>query len=161
METILKTYTPVRFQDCDPFNHLNNSKYLDYFINAREDQVLEHYGIDFYRLMKEEGIGWVVGTSQIMYMNPAVTMETVLIESQLIRHSGKSITVEMRMWDKDRTRIKALLWSNYIHFNLRSQKSQLHSDEFSGLFSSVLEPVEEATFEERGRRLAVGFAKAS
>lgn len=161
MKTILQTYTPVRFQDCDPFNHLNNSKYLDYFINAREDQVLEHYGIDFYKLMKEQGIGWVVGTSQIMYMNPAITMETVLIESQLIKFSNKSLTVEMRMWDKDRTRIKALLWSNYIHFNLRNQRSESHSEEFMSLFGSVLESIDESGFEERGRKLAVQYAKAS
>lgn len=161
MESILQTYTQVRFQDCDPFNHLNNSKYLDYFINAREDQVLEHYGIDFYKLMKEQGIGWVVGTSQIMYLNPAITMETVLIESQIIKYSGKSLTVEMRMWDKDRSRIKALLWSNYIHFNLRTQRSESHSDEFMSLFSSVHQPVEQPGFEERGRTLAVKFAKAS
>ena len=33
----------IRFPDCDPFNHLNNSRYLDYFINAREDHLIKFH----------------------------------------------------------------------------------------------------------------------
>jgi len=35
---ILQSTYQVRFQDSDPFRHLNNARYLDYFVNAREDQ---------------------------------------------------------------------------------------------------------------------------
>lgn len=44
----------VRFPDCDPFNHLNNSRYLDYIMTARGDQLIEHYGFDIYRLAREK-----------------------------------------------------------------------------------------------------------
>jgi len=46
MEKLLTKLVKIRFQDCDPFNHLNNSKYIDYFINTREDQLLEYYGLE-------------------------------------------------------------------------------------------------------------------
>ena len=48
METpqLLESSHLIRFPDCDPFNHLNNARYLDYFINAREDQVWDAYGIN-------------------------------------------------------------------------------------------------------------------
>ena len=36
---ILSSTAIIRFQDCDPYSHLNNGRYLDYFMNAREDQV--------------------------------------------------------------------------------------------------------------------------
>ena len=55
----------IRFQDCDPFNHLNNGRYVDYFLNAREDQLLEHYDLDIYKIARETGLCWVVSTSQI------------------------------------------------------------------------------------------------
>ena len=42
----LQSAVKIRFQDCDPFNHLNNAAYLNYFVNAREDQISKHYGID-------------------------------------------------------------------------------------------------------------------
>ncbi len=34
---VLGSKTKIRFQDCDPFNHLNNAAYINYLINARED----------------------------------------------------------------------------------------------------------------------------
>ena len=42
----------VRFQDCDPFGHLNNSRYLDYLINARKDHLVAAYGFDIYERAK-------------------------------------------------------------------------------------------------------------
>ncbi len=38
----------IRFQDCDPFGHLNNARYIDYFINAREGHLVEYYNLDIY-----------------------------------------------------------------------------------------------------------------
>ena len=29
---VLKSNTKIRFQDCDPFNHLNNAAYLNYVL---------------------------------------------------------------------------------------------------------------------------------
>ena len=43
---VLESNMKIRFQDCDPFNHLNNAAYLNYFMNAREDHLIENYGID-------------------------------------------------------------------------------------------------------------------
>lgn len=64
---ILESRTKIRFQDCDPFNHLNNAAYLNYFINAREDQLIINYGIDIYQMDQKEGKSWVVGSNQIAY----------------------------------------------------------------------------------------------
>lgn len=35
---LLESKAKVRFHDCDPFNHLNNSRYIDYMVTARGDQ---------------------------------------------------------------------------------------------------------------------------
>lgn len=39
----LESIAVARFQDCDPFSHLNNARYIDYFLNAREDQLALFY----------------------------------------------------------------------------------------------------------------------
>ena len=161
MEKILSSTRQIRFQDCDPFNHLNNSKYIDYFMNAREDHLIEHYGLNIYEEAKSNGISWLVGSNMIAYLNPAANMETVLIESQLIKFGNKNLTVEMRMWDKDKTRIKALLWSTFVHFNLVNNQSQSHDQRFIDLFEQVVEPVEQNSFEQRSRFLSVKYARAS
>ena len=58
----------IRFPDCDPFNHLNNSRYLDYFINAREDHLYLHYQFNPYEYAKEKLLAWVVTQNQISYL---------------------------------------------------------------------------------------------
>ena len=152
-EKILTSKTRIRFQDCDPFNHLNNAKYIDYFINAREDQIEKHYGLDIFELTKTDKVGWVVASNQIAYISPAFTMETVYIESKLIQFSDKSLLVEMTMWNDEQTKLKALLWVKFIHVDLKTQTTNKHSDEFMSLFASVVEPVEELIFEERYKQV--------
>ena len=89
MEKLLTSTIKIRFQDCDPFNHLNNAKYIDYFINTREDQVKDHYDLDIFKMMEAEKKGWVIGLNQIAYFIPASTMETVKIQSSLFHFSEK------------------------------------------------------------------------
>lgn len=139
----------IRFQDCDPFNHLNNGRYVDYFLNAREDQLLAHYGLDIYKVARETGLCWVVSTSQIAYLRPAVTMERVRIETQLIGWAPKHVQVEMRMWDVERTSLKAFCWMGFVHFDLRSGKPMAHAPEYVSLFERAHVPVAEGSFEER------------
>jgi acyl-CoA thioester hydrolase len=72
----------IRFQDCDPLMHLNNSKYFDYFFNAREDQVSKLYGFSFEAMFRELRTSWVVYQHQIAYVRPARISEWVRITSQ-------------------------------------------------------------------------------
>lgn len=139
----------VRFQDCDPFNHLNNGRYVDYFLNAREDHLLDHYGLDIYRVARETGLSWVVSTSQIAYLRPAFLMEKVLVETQLIAHGRKHVQVEMRMWNAERTQLKAFCWMGFVHYDIRKNASAEHSTDYIALFNKVHAPVAEQRFEER------------
>ena len=152
-EKILTTKVKIRFQDCDPFNHLNNAKYIDYFINAREDQIEKYYGLDIFELTKTDKIGWVVASNQIAYISPAFTMETVCIQSKLIQFSDKSFTVEMTMWNDEQTKLKALLWVKFIHVDLKTQTAKKHSDELMTLFASIVEPEATLIFEERYKQV--------
>ena len=150
LEKFPESMVKIRFADCDPFNHLNNSKYIDYFINAREDHVLEHYGFDIYKMAKEKGVSWVVAQNQIAYLAPANLMETVIIQTQLLNCSDKSLIVEGVMWDESKTMIKAVLWTKLVHFELRTQKSHPHSEELMTLFKQIENPLaEQVSFEQR------------
>lgn len=144
----------VRFQDCDPFNHLNNGRYIDYFLNAREDHLLQHYDFDLYRIARETGVSWVVSTSQVAYLRPAVLMEKVVMTSQLIGYGPKHVQVEMTMWDSARKVLKALCWMSFVHFDLRQNKVAEHPAEYTALFERVHKPIEERSFEERSKVLS-------
>ncbi|MGB3077754.1 MAG: acyl-CoA thioesterase [Saprospiraceae bacterium] len=142
----------IRFQDCDPYSHLNNGKYLDYFMNAREDQVWKTYDFNIYEYSRTTGLGWVVTQNQIAYIRPALLMEEVTIESQLIDTKPKFLHVEMRMYDAERT-LKSLLWAQFIHIDIRKGKSIEHGVELQELFNRVCVPIEEKDFNERLRNM--------
>jgi len=149
MEKTPQSRLKIRFQDCDPFNHLNNARFLDYFFNAREDHMSEHYNLEIFSHLKETGCAWVVASNQIMYLKPAKVAEEVLIETKLIEYSERGLTAEMLMWNSDKTHLKAVLWVKFMYFEFVSNKSASHSESLIALFKEVVVPVESDTFEKR------------
>jgi YbgC/YbaW family acyl-CoA thioester hydrolase len=150
LKKTLESKTKVRFHDCDPFNHLNNSRYIDYIVTARGDQLIDYYNFDIYKLAKEKKLGWVSAQTQISYMVPAYLMEEIIIQTQLIAYSNKSLHLEAFMWNADKTILKAMMWTKLVHFNLSTQRSDQHSDELMSFFQSIVNPVEHAmNFDER------------
>ena len=150
---IVESKTKIRFQDCDPFNHLNNGKYTDYFMNHREDQLIAHYDIDIYKMARLEGKSCVSSSNQIAYLKPALLMETVSIESQLIHFDTSNLHVEMRMYNEDKSHMKAIIWCGFVHFNLLKQKREIHSEVMMDLFNAVLHPINATSFDERLKQL--------
>lgn len=149
----LRSQATIRFQDCDPYGHLNNGRYLDYFMNAREDQVLKTYDFDIYQYSKATGLGWVTTQNQIAYLRPALLMEEVSMESQILVSKPKFIQLEMRMFDRKGI-LKSLLWAQFVHVDIRQFHSVAHSDELQAVFDKVCLPVEEGDFNERLRALS-------
>jgi YbgC/YbaW family acyl-CoA thioester hydrolase len=139
MVTKPSTFYTIRFNDCDPLAHLNNSKYLDYFLNAREDHLKENYGID----LKEwalRGLGFVVSRHEIQYIRAVTYNEVVCIETALVACGDNHLDVEMLMYDKDRQSLKAILWSRFTHINSRTGKKEELNEEIMEWVRQVLVP---------------------
>ena len=143
----------IRFQDCDPFGHLNNARYIDYFMSAREDHAREHYDLDIHSIIRTQGVGWVVGQNQISYFRQAALMEEVVIQSNLIHYSDKNLTVECRMYDQEKTHIKAVMWATFVHIDVRKGKSEKHHEDFISLFEKLLTPAQAANFDLRVKQI--------
>jgi YbgC/YbaW family acyl-CoA thioester hydrolase len=137
LKKILESKTRIHYQDCDPFNHLNNSRYIDYMMEARTEQLLANYDFNMADFAYKDKIGWVAVQNQISYLYPASWMEIVTIESRLIQFSDWSVTVEALMWDEHKTTLKSVLWSKLVHFNIKTQKSHQHSDALMELFTQA------------------------
>jgi YbgC/YbaW family acyl-CoA thioester hydrolase len=126
----------VRFGDCDPFGHLNNARYVDYFINAREDHLKESYSIhisDF----APQGISWLVGKHEISFLRPASYSEIVFITSSVIQATTEGLLVEMVMLDEKQTHLKALMWTKFIPVNIKTGKKEQHPESFMEFAKSI------------------------
>ncbi len=129
------TYT-VRFSDCDLFGHLNNARYLDYFLNAREDHLRDHYQLDLATYYKQ-GIGWVVGSHEINYLKPAKYNEQVVIKSSLIKANDQYLLVELQMLNNEETEVKALMWTRFIPISVKTGRRENHPSDFMEFANSI------------------------
>lgn len=139
----------IRFLDCDPLGHLNNARYLDYFLNAREDHLREFYGYDMYKTAVKDKKTWVVVSNQIAYLRPAKMQEHVIIRSQIIQFSKKHGVIEMTMWNEEKTELKSLAWISVVFIDLKTGKTTEHDQEIMDLFKTTVNPVDDSVFEQR------------
>jgi YbgC/YbaW family acyl-CoA thioester hydrolase len=137
----LKSFYKVRFNDCDPLGHLNNSKYIDYMLNAREDHLKEFHNIELV-YFHQQGKGWVVANHEIFYIKPAFYNENVCITSRLIELTDSELLVEMLMYDEKMEKLKSILWSRFISISTQTGKKENHSNEFMQMGASMLEKLD-------------------
>lgn len=154
LKKVLETKHLIRFPDCDPFNHLNNSRYLDYFINAREDHLQQFHDFNIYERLQDRGLSWVIGKNEIVYIRPALLMETVIIRSTILSIDERSILVEMSMRDVQKKALKALLWTTFVYYNLKTQRPENHDPEFITAFQPFENPLPTPlSIEERAKQI--------
>lgn len=132
----LKSFYIVRFPDCDPLAHLNNSRYLDYFLNAREDHLRENFDLLITDFL-QQGMGWVVRQHEIQYLRPAVYNEKICITSQIIQLETSSLVVELKMLDEKEVNLKAILWTHFTCIDPKTGKRKDHTPEFIGLATKL------------------------
>jgi YbgC/YbaW family acyl-CoA thioester hydrolase len=130
----------IDFQDCDPFGHLNNVKYLNYIMNARTQQLKQTYGFDIYDHTAKTGNGWVVGTTQISYLSPARYNETVRIQTRLLSADNLRIVPEAVVTSEDGLRIHAIAWVEFVYINVAKGRPVRHEPELLQFLNSLVIP---------------------
>ncbi len=147
----------IRFQDCDPLQHLNNAKYFDYFFNAREDQVPKLYGVEMIDFIRKYQAAWVVYNHSISYVRPARVGEWVRIMSRIIWHDHQSVLVEYYMTDDSKEELKTLLWTTMRYVDMKNGKSTPHIGAVQEFLKAVTDPVD---LEKTNARERIRFLKS-
>lgn len=130
----------VRFQDCDPLQHLNNAKYFDYYFNAREDQVAKLYDFSPGQLFRELKTSWVVYQHQIAYVRPALVSEWVRIMSRIIYFNEDTTVTEYIMTDDGKTQLKNVLWVTSKYVSIVTGKRVPHDEKVTELLQTICVP---------------------
>ena len=111
---------------------------------------MNNLGINIYQYAAEKGKGWVVSRNQIAYLKPAFLMERVVIESATLKLDEKEVLVEMRMLNERKDKLKSVMWSQFVHIDMKTQKPVPHDEEIMKIFIPVVQPLSHAmSFEER------------
>ncbi|MFB9121593.1 acyl-CoA thioesterase [Bergeyella porcorum] len=153
MEKEISTVVKVRFSDCDPIGHLNNVKYLEYMLNAREDHVEQFYGFTYEEYTRRTGCTWIAIQNEIAYLKEVRYNSKVAISSKTIELSDRISKVEILMKSEDEQTIYAVLWITVIYFNLKTRKSESQPAELLEQFGHLLVDLEQKTFQSRAEFL--------
>lgn len=119
----------IRFNDCDLFGHLNNARYLDYLMNAREDHLKEFYNLDL-TVYYKKNVAWVVSSHEIAYLRPAVYNEMVAIQSTLLKVDDDSLFLEIVMMNEKKDHLKAIVRTELVSINIKTGRKEKHLPQF-------------------------------
>lgn len=140
----------IRFQDCDPFGHLNNARYLDYFINEREEHLRSYYGLNFFEGRYTER-NWVVRSSMVSHLAPARHNQVVRIRTGLLNYSRTGVVVEAIMLAQEGNRMLATGWADFRYIDLRTGRPARHEPNLMDLFERLSLGVEFEFAQEKSR----------
>ncbi|HMX32858.1 MAG TPA: acyl-CoA thioesterase [Leptospiraceae bacterium] len=128
----------VRFQDCDPFGHLNNARYIDYALDAREDQLRRYYGFDTPSWTQSAGKGWVVSKMKANYLKSILWNEEIRISTKLVELGEGSLWVEAIFSDPHSDKLKSLVWGNFVYIDIKSGRPVRHESDLKEFLNSIL-----------------------
>lgn len=149
MEKEISTIVKIRFNDCDPIGHLNNVKYLEYMLNAREDHVENFYGFTYEDYTQQTGCTWITIQNEIAYLKEVRYNSKVQISSKTVDVGDRLSKIEILMKSEDGKTIHAVLWITIIYFNLKTRKSEVQPEEIKKKFREYGVEIEQKDFQSR------------
>lgn len=118
--------------------HLFNTRFIEYMLEAREEQLLEYYQFSLFDYIQKNKKAWVILKHEIQYLKEAMQNETVLLDSELLACDSRKLKVEYQMWNVDRSSLKALLWTEFMHVDLVTRKSTDHDEQLMNILQDML-----------------------
>lgn len=128
--TILK----VRPDDIDMFNHVHNSRYLDYVLAARYEQMETGYGMPMEKFL-EMGYGWVVKTANVEFKRPLTLGEHFKVSTWIISIDEKSSKVAFEIQSLKTNKICSDGWFDYALIDIKTGRGMRITEEMIKKYS--------------------------
>lgn len=152
----------VAFKDCDAFGMLYNTRYLDYVMDARSEQLINYYGIDYYAASLKSMSAFVVQGHAMAYFEPTGVHENIVVRTRIIQVGQKSMTFEGQILDADQRRLKYLQWTKMVNVDMATGAPvPLRDEDRNDLdrWRAVEDLPETEVFDERVKALRSRFSK--
>lgn len=128
--TILK----VRPDDIDMFNHVHNSRYLDYVLAARYEQMETGYSMPMEKFL-EMGYGWVVKTANVEFKRPLTLGEHFKVSTWIISIDEKSSKVAFEIQSLKTNKICSDGWFDYALIDIKTGRGMRITEEMIKKYS--------------------------
>jgi thioesterase-3 len=131
---IFETELRVRPDDIDMFNHVHNSKYLDYVLAARYEQMEKFYKMPWEEFTKL-GFGWVVSRVDINFKRPLLMNDTMIIRTGILTMNEKGCSVQFEIINKKTNKISSDGIFDYVLIDLKTSRGIKVSEEMIKAYS--------------------------
>ena len=128
MTSRFSTEIAVRPDDIDMFQHVHNSRYLDYIQAARYDQMIHHYKVSMDEFMGM-GFGWVVKKATINYKRSLVMGDIMIVHTQVLQIDGTDAIIDYEIINKKTTKVCCDGQMIYTMINLNSGRAEKIPDD--------------------------------
>ncbi|WP_462265491.1 acyl-CoA thioesterase [Mucilaginibacter sp.] len=109
----------VRPDDIDMFQHVHSSKYFDYVLAARYEQMDTGYGMPMEKFM-ERGFGWVVKTANVNYKRPLLMGDYFLVRTGIAEINDKGCRVAFTIKNKATQKVCCDGWFDYTMIDMKT-----------------------------------------
>lgn len=112
----------VRPDDIDMFQHVHSSKYMDYVMAARYEQMDVNYGMAMEKFM-EMGYGWVVRTVQLDYKRPLLMGDYFIVRTGIGHIDERGCRVNFSILNKATQKLCCDGWFDYTMIDIKSGRA--------------------------------------
>ena len=107
-----ETELHVRPDDIDLNGHVHNSKYLDYVLAARCDQMERCYGMSMGEFL-ERGFSWFAKTAHVEHKRPLFMGETVIVRTRVSEIRRREVKVDYEILKRETGKLSAIGYFEY------------------------------------------------
>ncbi len=104
--SIFETEIIVRPDDIDMNNHVHNSKYLDYLLMARYDQMMKDYKVPMEEFIKL-GYTWVASITYIEFKREIKLGDKIVVRTQVNSFENSQVKVNFWIVKKEKDKVAA------------------------------------------------------
>lgn len=111
--TTFESVIPVRPDDIDLNRHVHNSRYLDYVLAARYDQMERCYGLSM-EAFHERGLNWFVHTSHVIYKWALGLGDVARVKTRVSEIRSRAVKVSFEILSREEETLCAEGWCEYL-----------------------------------------------
>lgn len=126
--SIFETELKVRPDDIDMFNHVHNSKYFDYVLAARYEQMEKFYHMPMEDFLKS-GFGWVVRTAYVDFKRPMILGDVAKVRTGILTINEKGCRVQFEIEIERTKKVAADGWFDYVMIDISTGRGAKVSPE--------------------------------
>lgn len=120
--TRFETELQVRPDDLDMMQHVHASRYLDYVLAARCDQMERCYGMSM-EVFLARGLGWYTRTAHFEYKRPLRFGERFRVRTWIQEFFRDGVRVEFEIFKQANSKLAADGWCHFILVNLQTGRA--------------------------------------